>query len=124
MPSRKDVGSVVVGIDVLSLIQLSPFSPAADPLCEMDGAGFAAAESGLRFMANRVRRNQQEGNLMAKKKSTSAAKSGATKKPKNSLVANINRRKKAGISRKKKDSTISSAAYEKMEEGWSKKKAK
>ncbi|HEY4259648.1 MAG TPA: hypothetical protein VGM98_05805 [Schlesneria sp.] len=59
---------------------------------------------------------------MAKKKSANAPASGSTKKTKNSLVANINRRKKAGISRKKKDSTISSDAYEKMEEGWPKKK--
>lgn len=61
----------------------------------------------------------------------SAAKSSSrSKKPagkqKNSLVANINRRKKAGISRSKKESTISGESYEQMQKGWpkSKKKAK
>lgn len=65
---------------------------------------------------------------MTKKKSaTSATKSRATKKTptktakalvKNSLVANINRRKKAGTSRSKKDSTVSPEAYLAMKEGW------
>ncbi len=40
---------------------------------------------------------------------------------KNSLVANINKRKKAGTSRSKKKSTVDPAAYKKMEEGWEKK---
>lgn len=45
----------------------------------------------------------------------------ATKKaPKNSLVANINKRKKAGTSRSKKDSTVSKKAYADMEAGWPK----
>ena len=39
---------------------------------------------------------------------------------KNSLVANINRRKKAGKSRPKSRSTISGTAYEQMEAGWPK----
>ncbi len=37
---------------------------------------------------------------------------------KNSLVANINRRKRAGKSRSKKRSTVSSAAYADMQRGW------
>jgi hypothetical protein len=37
---------------------------------------------------------------------------------KSSLVANINRRKRAGTSRPKSRSTISSAAYDRMEQGW------
>ena len=37
---------------------------------------------------------------------------------KNSLVGNINRRKKAGTSRPKSRSTISRAAYQHMKEGW------
>lgn len=56
----------------------------------------------------------------AKKKS--AGKKKAQKKgtaTKNSLVANINRRKKAGTSRSKADSTISAKAYRDMQEGWS-----
>lgn len=50
---------------------------------------------------------------MAKKKT--AAK-------KNSLVNNINKRKKAGKSRSKKNSTISPDAYSEMQKGWPKKK--
>lgn len=62
---------------------------------------------------------------MAKKKSSSGKGNtkGTRKKSakKNSLVANINRRKKAGKSRSKKKSTISKESYEAMEEGWGKK---
>jgi hypothetical protein len=43
---------------------------------------------------------------------------------KNSLVNNINRRKKAGSSRSKKKSTVSKKAYEDMQAGWPKKRAK
>lgn len=42
---------------------------------------------------------------------------------KNSLVANINRRKKAGISRRKKDSHVSEKSYAAMKKGWPKRKA-
>jgi hypothetical protein len=45
-------------------------------------------------------------------------------KKKNSLVANINARKKAGKSRPKSRSTVSSYAYSQMEHGWPKKAAK
>ena len=37
---------------------------------------------------------------------------------KNSLVANINRRKRKGISRPKSRSTVSSKAYRAMRQGW------
>ncbi len=37
---------------------------------------------------------------------------------KNSLVNNINARKKKGISRPKSNKTIESKSYNKMEEGW------
>ena len=40
---------------------------------------------------------------------------------KNSLVANINRRKSLGISRSKKKSTISKEAYSAMQRNWKKK---
>jgi hypothetical protein len=60
---------------------------------------------------------------MAKKKSTAKTTSNKSAQ-KNSLVANINRRKKAGTSRSKKDSTISPEAYKKMQLGWGKKKTK
>jgi hypothetical protein len=45
-------------------------------------------------------------------------------KPKNSLVGNINKRRAAGTSRSKKDSTVSDKAYSAMKNGWPKKKAK
>lgn len=41
--------------------------------------------------------------------------------PKNSLVANINRRKKAGTIRPKAKSTVSPKAYADMKAGWPKK---
>jgi hypothetical protein len=41
-----------------------------------------------------------------------------------SLVANINRRKKLGISRSKKNSTISKDAYKAMQNNWKDKKQK
>jgi hypothetical protein len=41
---------------------------------------------------------------------------------KNSLVENINRRKRAGKSRPKARSTISASAYEEMQQGWPSKK--
>jgi len=43
----------------------------------------------------------------------------ATKK-KTSLVGNINRRKKAGTSRSKAQSTVSKEAYTEMRKGWPK----
>jgi len=41
-----------------------------------------------------------------------------------SLVKNINKRKKDGTSRSKKNSTISAKAYKDMQAGWPKKKKK
>lgn len=43
-----------------------------------------------------------------------------TTRPKNSLVENINRRKRAGKSRPKARSTVTPEAYEAMQEGWPK----
>jgi hypothetical protein len=40
------------------------------------------------------------------------------KKQKNSLVGNINKRKRAGKSRSKSKSTVSRDAYREMQEGW------
>lgn len=40
------------------------------------------------------------------------------KKRKNSLVANINARRKKGISRPKSKSTISAKSYRAMKRGW------
>lgn len=39
-------------------------------------------------------------------------------KRKNSLVANINRRKRAGKSRPKSRSTVSKESYDQMQKGW------
>jgi hypothetical protein len=41
-----------------------------------------------------------------------------------SLVKNMNKRKKDGTSRSKKNSTVSDKAYKDMQAGWPKKKAK
>lgn len=43
-------------------------------------------------------------------------------KRKNSLVNNINRRKRAGKSRSKSSSTVSKQAYRDMQKGWPKNK--
>jgi len=42
--------------------------------------------------------------------------------PKNSLVANINAKKKAGTFKSKSKSTVSKKAYKKMEDNWGKEK--
>ena len=53
---------------------------------------------------------------------TAKKKTSATKKNKlgvkNSLVNNINARKKKGISKSKKKHTVSKSAYEKMKDNW------
>jgi len=63
---------------------------------------------------------------MAKAAKKKAAKKASGKKNKlgvkNSLVNNINAKKKKGTSRKKKDSTVSHESYEAMEDNWGKKK--
>ena len=43
---------------------------------------------------------------------------------KNSLVENVNRRKRAGASRPKSRSTVSKESYDRMEKGWPKRGAK
>jgi hypothetical protein len=43
---------------------------------------------------------------------------------KNSLVANINRRKRAGKSRSKAASTVSRESYDQMQKGWPKSRKK
>ncbi len=55
----------------------------------------------------------------AKKKSDSAGKN--TLGVKNSLVNNINAKKKKGTAHSKKDTTVSKESYKEMEEGWDKK---
>ena len=51
-----------------------------------------------------------------RKKRTATNKNGV----KNSLVNNINARKKKGTTRKKKNTTVSKKAYEGMKENWGK----
>jgi hypothetical protein len=52
-----------------------------------------------------------------------ARKTKRASKQKNSLVANINRRKRAGKSRPKSKSTVSRKAYSDMQQGWTRKKS-
>ena len=56
----------------------------------------------------------------------SASKRGGAKKNKlgvkNSLVNNINARKKSGASRPKKKSTVDKESYDQMEDNWGRKK--
>lgn len=56
----------------------------------------------------------------------SAAKKGSTGKNKlgvkNSLVNNINAKKKKGTSRSKKNSTVDKEQYDRMEDNWGKEK--
>jgi hypothetical protein len=59
----------------------------------------------------------QAAKKSAKKKSAPGGKKNKLG-VKNSLVNNINAKKKKGTSRSKKDSTVSKESYEKMEEGW------
>ncbi len=69
-----------------------------------------------------AKRSAKKSVEKSSRKST-AKKSGNKKStPKNSLVANINKRKRSHTSRSKKDSTVSPEAYEQMKEGWPKKK--
>ena len=56
----------------------------------------------------------------AKKRSTKKNKLGV----KNSLVNNINARKKKGISRPKSKKTVSKSSYKKMKKNWGKRKKK
>lgn len=56
---------------------------------------------------------------MPKKK---ASPKGSASAKKNSLVNNINKRKKSGKSRSKKRSTVSKKAYEEMQNNWGKEK--
>ena len=68
-----------------------------------------------------------EGKIVMAARKTSTKSAGRSKKkaaatPKNSLVGNINRRKKAGTSRSKNDSTVSAESYDQMRKGWPKSK--
>ena len=62
---------------------------------------------------------RKEGSMAEGTRKTS--RKGSTK---NSLVANINRRRKAGTSRSKERSTVSADAYDQMKKGWPKSRKK
>ena len=74
-----------------------------------------------------TKKTARKSTKSAKPKKTSS-KSNATKKNKlgvkNSLVNNINAKKKRGTSRSKKKSTVSKSAYKKMQNNWGKAKRK
>jgi hypothetical protein len=62
---------------------------------------------------------RKPGAAASKKSSSRKSSSGPNKLGvENSLVNNINARKKQGISRPKKKSTVTKAAYKKMENNW------
>jgi len=68
---------------------------------------------------NAVKKTAKKATREAPKKE--AKKSSAEKNKlgvKNSLVNNINARKKKGISRPKNKKTVDKKSYDKMEEGW------
>ena len=73
-------------------------------------------------MAKKAARQSPKKKAAAKKptRRTAAKRTGGKTKSgaKNSLVGNINRRKKAGKSRSRAKSTISDEAYEEMQKGW------
>jgi hypothetical protein len=67
-----------------------------------------------------------DGHLVPAALCSSAEVTAMAKKStkKNSLVNNINQRKKSGTSRPKSRSTVSNKAYSQMKKGWGKKTAK
>lgn len=73
-------------------------------------------------------RNFMEKHYNMSRKLKNRAKKGSRKKNKlgvkNSLVNNINARKKKGVSRTRKKSTVSKKSYSKMKNKWGKKKKK
>jgi hypothetical protein len=75
--------------------------------------------SGIDLRSGRVPVAKKKAARKATKKTVKKTSKKATKKKaKNSLVDNINKRKKAGTSRSKAKSTISKKAYRDMQEGW------
>ena len=68
------------------------------------------------------REHTENGEDALRKEGSNVARKG--RKAKGSLYANINRRKRLGISRSKKNSSISSKAYSFMKAGFKKKRKK
>lgn len=84
------------------------------------------AKKAARKTAKKAPANKSADSKTAKKVAKKAAKKSAKKAAgsknklgvKNSLVNNINARKKKGISRPKNKKTVDSKSYDKMEDGW------
>lgn len=74
---------------------------------------FSPFVEGYRYLLHIIFCTNSEGILLARSYLNTNM---ATKK--NSLVANINKRKKKGISRKKKNTTISKKAYTDLQNNW------
>jgi len=88
-------------------------------LSDMAGSANFPARGTL-FETGLLKRNMKNPD---KKKVRRPAATGTNKLGvKNSLVNNINARREKGVSRSKKDSTISDKSYSKMQDNWGKKK--
>ena len=81
-----------------------------------------AKKSGTKKSGSRTTAKKSTGKAASKRKA--AKKPGKTNKlgVKNSLVNNINARKKKNASRPKSKSTVTKKSYKKMQEGWKDKK--
>ena len=75
-----------------------------------------AAKKAAKKKATPVKKAKKAGRKKAPAKKTSAKKNKLGVK--NSLVNNINARKKKGVSRPKKKSTVSKKSYSKMKRNW------
>lgn len=94
------------------------------PAAMMISAALADPRMKLEIEVTALRRSRgsrkpsQEGSMAERVKNVSR------KSAKNSLVANINRRKKSGTSRSKEAGTVSVEAYDQMKKGWPKSRKK
>jgi hypothetical protein len=86
----------------------------------------AAKKSATKKSASKKSGAKKSGAKKSSSKKSGAKKSSSKKSgsKKNSLVNNINRRKRAGKSRSKKRSTVSKKAYDDMKKGWPKSRKK
>jgi hypothetical protein len=100
------------------IIQHTTYTP---PLCFVLASGMMLADQAnpWRIVCGSGKENLKG---MAKKTQSKSSKKGRKKKNKlgvrNSLVNNINARKKKNISRSKKKSTVSKKDYNKMQDDW------
>ncbi len=89
-----------------------------EPVPKTMEAAKKLAEKGSRLLERYAKRlgENETSSVMLKKKTPK--RSTPKKAVKNSLVENINKRKKAGVSRSKKQSKVSKKAYDEMKQGW------